>query len=178
MVAAAHTRPGVAVFGGTFDPVHNGHLRSAVEVRQALELETIRLIPSYLPPHREVPGSAPEDRLEMLKLATRGVDNIDVDDREVRRQGSSFMIDTLRSIREEIGDAVPLILVIGFDAFQLLDSWREWQSLTDEAHLLVLARPGSHPGDTFPAENLTTELTDFFEKRFVDRPLCLHSKPG
>lgn len=179
-MVAGLERSGVAVFGGTFDPVHFGHLRSAVEVRRALDVQTVRLIPSYLPPHRGVPGSTAEHRLQMLRLATRGVDNIEVDDREIRREGKSFMIDTLRSIRDEIGDELPLTLVLGFDAFRLLDSWHQWQSLTDVAHIAVLQRPGEPVGEhaDFPDENLSTELANFFGKRFVDRPLCLHSKPG
>lgn len=169
-------RPGVAVFGGTFDPVHNGHLRSAIELRQALDIKTVRLVPSYLPPHRAAPGSTAEDRLAMLVRATQGVGELEVDDREIRREGKSFMVDTLRSIRDEIGEATPLTLVVGFDAFRLLETWHEWQALTEVAHIAVLSRPGDETGAGFPGQHLTTGLANFFEKRFVDKPLCLHSK--
>lgn len=164
-------RHGCAIFGGTFDPVHYGHLRSAVEVRQALQLERIKLIPSFTPPHRGRPGSTPAHRLEMLRIATRDVDFIEVDDREIRREGKSYTIETLRSVREEIGNELPLIMVIGMDAFKLLDAWRDWRQLTDHAHLAILSRPGDED------ENLSMDLANFSKERFVDNPLCLHSEP-
>lgn len=162
---------GIAILGGTFDPVHIGHLRSAVELGEALGVKQVRLIPSYQPPHRHDPGSKPTDRLAMLRLAAEGNDLFAVDDREITREGKSFTIDTLKSIREELGDEVPLSMALGYDAFLLLDQWRDWKLLTDYAHLVVMARPGSEeegPGD---------ELTNFFSQKFVDDPLCLHSKP-
>lgn len=163
----------MAVFGGTFDPVHYGHLRSAVEVRDALQLQTVKLVPSYQPPHREAPGSSAEQRLDMVRIAARESGFLEVDDREIRRGGKSFMIDTLRSIRRDIGDAAPLVLVLGDDAFALLETWHEWRSLLEVAHIAVLARPGSHVD-----ENLSTELANLVSRRLVERPLCLHSKPG
>ena len=161
------------MFGGTFDPVHYGHLRSAVEVRDALQLQTVKLVPSYLPPHREAPGSTAAQRLDMVRIAARDAAFLEVDDREIRRGGKSFMIDTLRSIRSDVGDAEPLVLVLGDDAFALLEAWHEWRSLLEVAHIAVLSRPGS-PVD----ENLTTELANLVSERLVERPLCLRSKPG
>lgn len=174
----------MAVFGGTFDPVHFGHLRSAVEVRQSLGLDKIKLVPSRTPPHREMPGSTPQQRLEMVRRATRDAPGIEVDDREIRREGKSFMIDTLHSIRAEIGADVPLTLVIGFDAFTLLDSWRDWRSISDVAHLAVIERPGHAASEAndlaagIDFESLSANLADFFRERFVKMPLCLHSQPG
>ena len=132
---------GLAIFGGTFDPVHFGHLRSAVEVRQALGVEQVKLIPVGIPAHRESPGSRPEQRLEMLRLGIAGLDYLQVDSREIARGGTSYMMDTLESIREEVGAELSLSLVMGADAFGLIHQWYRWQELVDVAHLVVLRRP-------------------------------------
>ena len=132
---------GLAIFGGTFDPVHFGHLRSAVEVRQALGVEQVKLIPVGIPAHRESPGSRPEQRLEMLRLGIAGLDYLQVDSREIARGGTSYMMDTLESIREEVGADLSLSLVMGADAFGLIHQWYRWQELVDVAHLVVLRRP-------------------------------------
>ncbi|MEX2487964.1 MAG: nicotinate-nucleotide adenylyltransferase [Pseudomonadales bacterium] len=136
-----------AIFGGTFDPVHNGHLRSAVEVREALGVAKVRLIPACRPPHRDQPATAPADRLEMLKLATRGIDYIEIDDREIKREGKSYTIDTLESIRDEAGTEVSMSLVLGSDAWAILDTWRDWQRLTDLVHVVILRRAGQEPDE-------------------------------
>lgn len=131
----------LGVYGGTFDPVHFGHLRTAFEVRERLGLSELRLIPCHLPPHRGEPTAAPEQRLEMLRLAVAGEPSFRIDTRELDREGPSYMVDTLTSIRGEIGDA-PLCLVVGTDAFLGLASWRRWRDLFDLAHLVIVLRPG------------------------------------
>ena len=93
----------LALMGGTFDPVHIGHLRSAEEVASLLDPRTIRLIPSYIPPHRGLPGTSALQRLKMIKLAIQDNAQLEVDDREVRREGRSYSVDTLAEIRKEIG---------------------------------------------------------------------------
>lgn len=162
-------KKGIAVLGGTFDPVHIGHLRSAIEVREKLRVDKVKLIPSWQPPHRDTPGATPDQRLEMLRRCTKGIDFLDVDDREILRGGMSYSIDTLKSIRAELYDDVPLIMVLGLDAFQLLDEWHEWQQLLDYAHIAVLTRPGADEGA------LRKELADFSQEKFVENPLCLHN---
>ena len=131
----------LALMGGTFDPVHVGHLRSAEEIVSLLGLNTIRLIPSYIPPHRDLPGTTAEQRLEMLRLAAEDNEQLEVDDREIRREGRSYSIDTLSDIRDEIGNAEPLCFVMGVDAFRLIEEWHRWRELTDYAHLIVINRP-------------------------------------
>ncbi|MEX0941198.1 MAG: nicotinate-nucleotide adenylyltransferase [Pseudomonadales bacterium] len=168
-VPGADTR-GIAIFGGTFDPVHFGHLRSAIEIQEALDVSRVMFIPSYSPPHRDAPACLPIHRLEMLRLATRDVPCFEVDDREILREGKSFTIDTLRSLRTELGELAPLSMIVGFDAFRLLDQWREWRALMDYAHLVVLERPG------WDESGLPTELANLLNERFVDDPLCLHSE--
>jgi len=136
---------GVAIFGGTFDPVHFGHLRSAVEVGEALGVEKVKLIPSCLPPHRDRPGTTPMQRLEMLRLATRNADYLEVDEREIAREGKSYMVETLVSLRKDVGGRLPLMLVLGHDAWAILDTWHDWRRLTDLAHIVVLDRDGNEP---------------------------------
>lgn len=161
---------GVAIFGGTFDPVHFGHLRSALEVREALGVRAVRFVPSYIPPHRDAPQTTPAHRLEMLRLAIRGAPGFEIDERELMREGKSYAVDTLRSIREEVGTQVPLTTVIGFDAYRLLYQWYEWQHLLDYAHIAVLARPGYGDAD------LTEEMLEFTNTRLVAEPSCLATR--
>lgn len=134
---------GLAVFGGTFDPIHFGHLRTAVEVRQALRVEHVKLVPAGVPAHRQMPGTTPAQRLKMLQLAVQGLPYLEVDDREIRRGGTSYMIDTLASVRAEAGPDVPVSLVLGADAFALIHEWHRWEALLDLAHLVILGRPGA-----------------------------------
>ena len=131
----------IGVFGGTFDPVHFGHLRPALEVKQALGLREMRMIPAFQPPHREAPVANPGQRLTMLRAAVGGEDDLLVDNREMQREGPSYMVDTLTSLREELGDE-PLCLVLGSDAFLQLDSWHQWQRILQLAHIVVTHRPG------------------------------------
>ena len=130
----------VGVLGGTFDPAHIGHLRTALEVQQACRLATVRLIPCGVPAHRAPPVAPAALRLRMLALAAAGEPRFVVDDREVRRQGVSYSIDTLAELRTESGKA-PICLILGADAFLGLPSWRRWRELADLAHLVVMQRP-------------------------------------
>ncbi|HHH35239.1 MAG TPA: nicotinate-nucleotide adenylyltransferase [Gammaproteobacteria bacterium] len=131
----------LGIFGGTFDPVHYGHLRIALEMGQALGLEEVRFVPCRLPPHRGRPGAAAQDRCNMLRLALACQRGFVVDERELRREGPSYMVDTLTSLREEVGQR-PLCLMLGMDAFASLDTWHRWERLIELAHLVVAHRPG------------------------------------
>lgn len=133
-----------AIFGGTFDPVHYGHLRAAIEVADKLQVDDFRLLPAGRPPHRNTTWADPEHRLAMLKLALEDHPDLRVDDREIRRPGTSYMVDTLMSIREEVGDR-PILLAVGQDAANALDKWHRWRELFDLAHLVVMTRPKNHP---------------------------------
>lgn len=132
----------IGILGGTFDPVHNGHLRLALEVCQSLKLNEVRLIPSHTPPHRRKPVASQKQRLTMLKLAITGVTGLTVDERELTRGKTSYTVDTLKSVRAEIG-STPLYLILGMDAFQSLYTWRQWTTLTDYTHIIIANRPGS-----------------------------------
>lgn len=133
---------GVGVFGGTFDPVHIGHLRVALELQELLGLSEMRLIPCADPPHRDTPLAAGADRLVMLQRAVANGDCLRVDDREMHRAGPSYSIDTLLEIRRELGAATPLFFCIGMDSLVNLASWHRWRELLQQANIVVSARPG------------------------------------
>jgi nicotinate-nucleotide adenylyltransferase len=143
----------IGILGGSFDPVHYGHLRPALEVQQFLGLDEIRLVPSLLPPHRPQPQASPQQRVAMLNAAVESRPVFKVDTREFDREGPSYTLDTLISLREEM-PAVDLCLLVGMDAFQVLTSWHRWRELTDHCHMVILDRPGAQ----LPTQG---ELADF-----------------
>jgi nicotinate-nucleotide adenylyltransferase len=132
----------LALFGGTFDPVHYGHLRCADEARRKLHLQQLYLLPAGTPPHRDAPRTTTRQRLDMLQLACREFPDLKIDDRETRRSGPSYMVDTLRELRAE-GPGRSLMLLIGQDAANLLHTWHQWEELLTLAHIVVLTRPGA-----------------------------------
>ncbi len=131
----------VGIFGGTFDPIHFGHLRPALELHESLGLAETRFLPAGIPPHRDPPVASAEQRLAMVRLAVAGVPGFTVDERELRRPGPSRMVDTLVSLRDELGDR-PLCLLLGADAFLGLPEWHRWEELIGLAHIVVAHRPG------------------------------------
>lgn len=139
----------IAILGGTFDPVHNGHLRVAWEAAEALDAE-VRLMPAHVPPHRPAPVASVAQRVDMLRRALVGQSRLTLDTRELDRAGASYTVDTLRGMRAEVGDERPLILLVGADAFGGLPTWREWHALFDLAHIAMLTRPGRT--EPWPAE--------------------------
>lgn len=145
----------VAIFGGTFDPVHYGHLRAAAEISERLKVSDFRLVPAGQPPHRTGAWADPFHRLAMLELAVAPYSDLHVDEREVRRDGPSYMVDTLTSVRAEIGGDVPLLLCVGQDAANQLEQWHRWRDLSGLAHVVVMTRPRSAPG--YP-ESLAAEI--------------------
>ncbi len=148
----------IGIYGGTFNPIHYGHLRTALEVKECFELDQLRLIPCRIPALKQEPDIAAEHRLQMMQLATENCDGFSIDNRELLREGRSYMIDTLKSLRSEFPNTA-LFLFIGTDAFAHISSWREWQSLFNYAHIIVMTRPGFQ----YPAMN------DFLIERMVDR---------
>jgi nicotinate-nucleotide adenylyltransferase len=133
------TRP-LAVFGGTFDPVHLGHLSVAWEAAELLDAE-VRLLPANLPPHRAPPIATAAQRVAILRAALHGQSRLTLDTRELDRAGPSFTIDTLHELRAEQGER-PLVLLLGADAFAGLAAWHRWRELFEAAHIGVLSRPG------------------------------------
>ncbi len=160
----------IGIFGGTFDPVHTGHLRTAHELLTSLQLAEVRFIPSRLPPHRP-PTVAPEAlRLRMLEAALDGMPGFRVDDRELRRPGLSYMVDTLESLRAEFGSQ-PLCLLLGLDAFLGVPAWHRWRELPELAHIVVARRPGI-------AGKIDGEAGDLLRSRVISDPGALASAPA
>jgi nicotinate-nucleotide adenylyltransferase len=133
---------GIGVFGGTFDPVHLGHLRAAEDVREALGLDEIRFVPAAVPPHKNLDAVAPATaRLRMLELATSGVPGFRVWPVELERSGPSYSIDTIRALRAEVGAATRIAFVVGRDAFDELHTWKEHASIFALCDVVVITRP-------------------------------------
>lgn len=131
----------IGVFGGTFDPIHFGHLRTALELYQDLALSELRLIPCRQPPHRDMPRASAAQRLAMLNSAVRGQAGLVVDERELRRDGPSYSVLTLRELREAFPDT-PLCMVVGTDAFAALDTWWQWHEILTLSHIVIVERRG------------------------------------
>ena len=156
----------IGVFGGTFDPVHYGHIKPALSVKQALNLTQLRFIPNRLQPHRESPWLSVEQRLMLLKTALNDYPDVIIDERELNRDGPSYMVDTLSSLKKDFPDE-GLCLIIGMDAFFGITSWFNWQSLFELCHLVVTTRPGFDQNEIegqmdskdyqFLAKRMTTE---------------------
>lgn len=159
-----------AILGGTFDPVHHGHLRAALDVAEACD-SVVHLVPAAAPPHREPPRAAGADRLRMLELAVVGQPRLVVDDREFRRGGPSYTVDTLRDLRREFGADEPLLLLVGIDAFAGLATWSRWTELFTLAHIGVMTRPG-------PVPPLEAELAAEWYARRVESAAELASAPA
>ena len=134
----------IGVLGGTFDPVHYGHLRPAWELQEQLKLERVLIIPCARPAHRHPPVASVEQRLSMLRLALSDQDSLQLDEREIRRPGPSYMVDTLAELRAEYGPEQVMSLIVGMDAFAGIEQWHEWQALLGLAHVVVTHRPGSN----------------------------------
>lgn len=159
------------IYGGTFDPIHHGHLRLALEIGDRLGVDRVTLVPCHIPPHRGATGASPEQRLRLLELAIAGERQLCVDDRELVRGGASYTADTLRQLRAEIGPDRPLVMVVGTDAFAGLDRWDSWQQIPELAHIVVVRRPGPQlDPEGRPARLLAA--------RRVSDPQALHQCPG
>ena len=136
------SRSHIGILGGTFDPVHCGHLRMALELRELLRLDQLRLIPAGEPPHKPAPDTHSRLRLRMLELALQGEAEIQADGRECCRPGPSYTVDTLGELRAELGSELAISLCVGADAFAQMPSWHNWQQLPGLCHIVVMARPG------------------------------------
>ena len=146
----------LGIFGGTFDPIHYGHLRTAFEMLQALRFDEVRFMPCGNPPHRGETYADAELRLEMVRVATEGQHGFVVDDRELRRDGPSYTVDTLATLRHEY-PLRPIALMIGMDAFLGLPKWYQWREILQLAHIVVAHRPGWRAPDIGPLGELLAD---------------------
>jgi len=166
----------IGILGGTFDPIHFGHLRLAQELGQALKLDEVRFIPSGTPPHRGSPQASAADRLAMAGLATRDNPLFRVDDRETRRAGPGYTVDTLAELRREFGATRPICLLLGADAFLDLATWSRWHEIFALAHVVVAHRPG-FAVDTWQTR-MPQPLAREYSARLMQQPLAVHLAGG
>lgn len=150
----------IGILGGTFDPIHYGHLRPALEVMQVLGLKQVRFLPNKVPPHRTQPWLDAETRRELVAIAIADIPGFVLDDRELRREGPSYMVDTLEDLHRQF-PADTLCLLMGMDAFSGFTRWHRWNAILDLCHLVIIARPGA-------------EMPDFAEDRAVIEPCITH----
>jgi nicotinate-nucleotide adenylyltransferase len=166
----------VGILGGTFDPIHYGHLRLGEELAEALQLDEVRLLPSGTPPHRSAPVASSEHRLAMTRLAAQGNPRFHVDEREIHRSGPGYMFDTLTSLRAEIGSLRAIVLLLGADAFLELATWHRWHELFGLAHIAVAHRPG------FPiegwADQMPQPLAREYSARLMQQLLSVYLSPA
>jgi len=156
----------IGIYGGSFDPVHLGHLKTATSIKNELGIERLFLLPCYEPVHKQSLNYSSEQRLEMLSLAIQDFPELEIDTREILREGSSFMIDTLIELVEEFNNHT-ICLIIGMDSFINFKTWKQWDEFADLVHMVVLPRSGNQPDkkslDTFDLakdkDHLKSELT-------------------
>lgn len=133
----------IAILGGTFNPVHLGHLYLAAQLQEQFNFDSIRFMPAAVPALKDTPSATPEQRAEMVDIAISGHPQLSLDTRELSRPGTSYTIDTLMLLREELGNQVSICWLMGSDAFAHLNAWNRWQELLNYAHLIVVKRPNS-----------------------------------
>lgn len=156
----------IGLLGGTFNPIHFGHLRMAQELAESLNLDEVRFIPAANPPHKPEPTITAEHRAAMVQLAIKDNPTFSFDDRELHRKGASYTIDTLQSLRAELGEQVSLVLMMGSDAFTKFNTWHRWQEIIQLCHIALVQRPVAVSKETLPKvletflHNHYTEHTD------------------
>ena len=161
----------IGLLGGTFDPIHFGHLGMAQELAQALALDTGKFIPAAVPPLKSQPSASAIDRCAMVQLAIANNPDFQLDDRELKRTGPSYTLDTLRSLRSELGEQDSLVLFIGSDAFKQFNRWHQWQEIIRLCHIALVARPDSEVSTA-----LDPELVTFLQDHYTENAMELQSE--
>lgn len=172
----------IGILGGTFDPIHNGHLRLAQEALEQCGLAAVRFIPGGTPPHRNTPHADARQRLEMVRLALQGNSAFVLDERESGRNDPCYTVDTLVSLRSELGAQQPLCLLLGGDAFLQLHTWHEWKKLFELTHIVVMQRGSCNSQHGMPLGNAIasadTALREQYQARLAPSPQLLREAPA
>jgi nicotinate-nucleotide adenylyltransferase len=171
-----HSPAPIGILGGTFDPVHHGHLRLAQEALEQCRLGEVRFIPSGTPPHRAAPFASPAQRLQMVRLAVQGQPGFVMDEREVQRTDPCYSVDTFSALRAELGPQQPLCLLLGSDAFLQLHTWHQWEKLFELTHIVVMQRPGRPVGNAVAQAD--SGLGKQYQSRLAPTPQLLHDSSG
>jgi nicotinate-nucleotide adenylyltransferase len=161
----------IGILGGTFDPIHFGHLRLAEELSEALGLSQVRFIPAAHPPHKEQPSTSPEHRVDMVNLAIARNPKFILDKRELERSGPSYSIDTLQSLRDELGSDISICLFLGSDAFVKFNTWHRWEEILNLCHIALVERPATK-------EPLPQVLQNFLQDHCAEDATDLASVPA
>lgn len=159
------------MMGGTFNPIHFGHLRMAQEVSDILDLSAVHFIPSATPPHKPETSASAEKRAEMVRLAIADNPKFKLDTRELHRAGTSYSIDTLESLRQELGNEIALCMLLGSDAFLKLNTWHRWSELLNVCHIILVQRPHTKIQEALPAE-LQALLHNHYSEHIEDLSLA------
>ena len=160
----------IGLLGGTFDPIHFGHLGMAQELAQELALDTVKFIPAAVPPLKSQPSASAMDRCAMVKLAIANIPDFQLDERELKRTGPSYTLDTLCSLRSELSEQDSLVLFIGSDAFKQFNRWHQWQEIIRLCHIALVARP-----DSEVSTGLDPELVTFLQDHYTENAMDLQS---
>jgi len=167
----------IGIFGGTFDPVHSGHLRVIVEIIENFGLGELRIIPCGTPPIKNASIATPAQRMDMLKIAVNNLQNIIIDDIETHRDGPSYTIDTLTAIKQRSPQS-PLYLFLGTDAFLGLNRWQRWRDIIEIAHIVVIHRPGRNIDSSEFATSPNDEIKLLLESNLVSDVSTLKQNPA
>lgn len=158
----------IALFGGTFNPIHNGHLQAVNALKRDLQIDEVRWVVSAHPPHRDRPSATPEQRMEMLRLALQPYNNMVCDDIELKREGLSYTVLTLESYRQQFSKD-HIVLIVGADVMQSFHTWHQYEKITQLAHMIVMHRPSYH-------SNLASVLKPFETKQIDDFKMAKNGK--
>ncbi|OAT24334.1 nicotinate-nucleotide adenylyltransferase [Proteus myxofaciens] len=156
----------IALYGGTFDPIHYGHLRPVEALSRLIGLKEVVWLPNNIPPHRPQPEASSQQRLEMVRLAIQPFRSFRVDTREIEKAAPSYSIETLSDFRKEIGNKQSLAFIIGQDSLLSINTWHKWEELLDVCHLLVCARPGYQT--TFSSKEMQSWLEQHQTTQYED----------
>ncbi len=171
----------IGLLGGTFNPIHFGHLRMAQELADTLSFDQVRFIPSANPPHKSRPLVTAEHRAAMVRLGIVNNPIFSFDDRELHRTGASYTIDTLQSLRDELGHDVSLVLLMGSDAFTIFNTWHRWEEIIQQCHITLVQRPHTQQNSeksTQEIELLPKILETFLHNHYTENGDDLHESPA